>query len=203
MITKLTSGVLLGSLMGILNLACAHTTIVNDNLSFSAQPDKFQFTVSQDIAGQESTGVWFDYDGASLIAELISADEGSDWYVVNKGDRFTPESIGLGTFPPLATFGQVLHPSIYVGIEDFYLGVVTGTWETGPRSVFGWVHMKPLAPLSTTIELQESVLAYGSPGIVIGTTMLAPEPSISLMAISAFALGGIVGRRQRYWQRAS
>jgi hypothetical protein len=202
MITKLASGILLGSLLGIFSPACGHTTIVNDNLLFSAQPGKFQFTVSQDVAGQESTGVWFDYDGANLIAELISADEGSDWYVVSKGDRFTPESIEAGAFPPLVSFGQVLHPSAFVGTEDFYLGVATGTWEAGPRSVFGWVHMKPDASLTATLALEESVLSYGSPGIVVGTTTLAPEPSISAMAIGAFALTGIVGRGLRYSRSA-
>lgn len=179
--------------VGLAWLACSlangYTIVSNDNMVFGVQPSKFQLTIFQDAATQESTGIWFDYDGSELTAELSSVDEGSDWYVVHAGDRFTPESIAAGDFTPLVTFGPVLQPSAVVGSEDFYLGVVTGTWNEflNPRTVFGWVHLRPIEPLSTTLTMVENVLSYDSPGIVVGTTTLAPEPSQAAMIIGVVA----------------
>ena len=89
-----------------------------------------------------------------------------------------------------------------VDTSDFYLGTSTGEGydpfmgvEKGRRTAFGWAHLKPSFPGSTTLVMLGNVMSYDSPGIIVGTTTLVPEPGVT--ALFAVGLIGIVVRRHR------
>jgi hypothetical protein len=47
---------------------------------------------------------------------------------------------------------------------------------------YGWVHLRPVNGVLTMVG---NVMSYGSPGIVVGTTMLVPEPATWALATVA------------------
>jgi hypothetical protein len=117
-------------------------------------------------------------------------DEESDWYLVEAGDAFSKQSIAAGKFTPLFTTDHP-YPAVSVG-SDFYLGVNTGV-SFEARESFGWLHLRLNNVAALTMV--ENVVAYDSPGIIVGTTTVVPEPStIALLGFSL--LGAILRRRQ-------
>ncbi len=191
----------------------AATVITDDNLSwgpgsitspFPGVPDaNYAATIFQDAAATDPTSAWFHYDLTTIRGINENIDEGSAWYVVSPGDVFSKQSIENGFFDPLISFGPVFHPAVAVGFgQDIYLGVNSGQ-GFGPddRNVFGWVLLRPISGVLTMVE---NVMSYDSPGIVIGTTTLVPEPSTMAMAFC----GALIllrrphrprGRRPRLW----
>jgi hypothetical protein len=153
--------------------------------------------VYQHEAG-DVTGIWIKYSNPTIQVVNYTLDEGSDWYVVNPGDAFTPANIQAGAFTKLMEVTGVppydpLYPAANVGPNDFWLGVATGKTLFGPRTVFGWVHLRPQFPSSNTLTMVENAVSYNSPGIIVNTTTLVPEPGTValLIAASAFLTGAI------------
>jgi len=152
--------------------------------------------------------------GAEATIQAVSTlldPEGSDWYVVNAGEEFSQQSIESGAHIPLMTLtlefdpgyghevwtGADYHPPHNFGLfDDLYLGVVTGlgSSEGGVRSAFGWVLLR--VELSQGgLTMIDNVMSYNSPGIIVGTTTVIPEPSTMLMA--GVGLVGLAFRRRR------
>ncbi len=174
----------------------AATTIVeNDNLAFEPHLDSFPglgdsnylATVIQDLQG-DFTQVWFDYDGENLRVIEINVDEGSDWYLVQSADEFIFENIKAGEFPvviDIADPSPIPGRSVFVGSGEFYLGVRTGpdgAFEPEQRNVFGWIHLRNTPD---GLETVANVMSYDSPGIIVGTTMIVPEPEGWLLVATA------------------
>jgi hypothetical protein len=128
--------------------------------------------------GDCETGIAFLYDGARIKLESFTLDGGSDWFLVEPGDAFSRATINAGRFP---TIINLLPPpaggEVTVGPGEFYLGVSTGMW-VGPdvrsRTAYGWVHLRPVDGVLTMVE---NVMSYNSPGIIVGTTTIVPEPA--------------------------
>jgi hypothetical protein len=184
----------------------AQTVVVNSNLvtpSPTSGSGNFSFRVFQDAAATDHTGVWFNYQPfniaqpASISLANINIDEGSDWYVVHEGDVFSPSTIQAGLFTPIVTSGPTSYPAVDLGrAGDVWLGIATGRGFQTPvqRTVFGWVHLQQFATL--TPFMIENVMSYDSPGIIVGTTTLVPEPAMISTAICAL-LWCFAGRRSR------
>ncbi len=182
----------------------AATVITDDNLSWGpgsiggspGVPDaNYGATIFQDAGATDPTSAWFYYDLTTIRGINENIDEGSDWYVVSPGDTFDKQSIENELFAPLITLGPVFHPAVDVGFgQDIFLGVNSGQ-GFGPddRNVFGWVLLRPIAGVLTMVE---NVMSYDSPGIVIGTTTLVPEPATRTMVVcGAFVLFGWLRRQ--------
>jgi hypothetical protein len=95
----------------------------------------------------------------------------------------------LGEFPVVLNLAPpASSPPALVGTGDFFLGVRTGLGYNLPqdRNVYGWVHLRPVNGVLTMLE---NVMSYNSRGVVVGTTIVVPEPMSN--SILAFAL--IVG----------
>jgi len=186
--------------------AFAQTVIQNSNLVItpdsSFPPANYIFGVYQNIDRSDPTGVWFKYDGSHMQAITTNIDEGSDWYVVHSGDQFSRANIAAGQFPKLISVSPgtpIPGPSLTVGTSDFWLGVATGTVLFGDRTVYGWVHLQPSSPGSTSLQMVANVMTYNSLGVIVGTTTaLVPEPSTIAMSLGAIAwcLSGRFGRRK-------
>ena len=163
------------------------TVVVNDNIEFV--PESFVGANHrgsiQQVAAGDVTSVWFDYDGNNLTAVTWNIDEESDWYVVDPGDPFGFSTLASGRFTPIFTVDNP-RPPVFVGSNEFYLGVSTtstnGEGITEPycspndflcRNVFGWVRLRNVFG---QLEMVENAVAYGSLGIIVGTTDLVPEP---------------------------
>jgi hypothetical protein len=129
----------------------------------------------------------FEYDGARIKASVLTADEGSDWFLVQPGDAFSRATINAGQFP---TIINLIPPpaggEVTVGSGEFYLGVSTGSWMTSPderpRTAYGWVHLRPVNGVLTMVS---NVMSYNSPGIIVGTTTLVPEPATCVLVTAA------------------
>jgi hypothetical protein len=124
------------------------------------------------------TETWFKFTPAdsTLAAIQHSIDESSDWYLVPAGAPFSAASIASGQFAPLVV-GKTFYPPAQVATGDFYLGVNTGTgFVELHRSVFGWVKIHNDGATLTALD---NAMAYGEPGIYIGTTIAVPEPAMS------------------------
>jgi hypothetical protein len=191
----------------------AHAVVIADS-KFTLQKDNefsssgYSFTVVQGAAYPDYTSIWVDKrDGLGtsiLVATSGHADIGSDYYLVNAGDQFTPENIAAGQF-------QTLYRSDYTGFYngsvsipaqgDFYLGIATTgpdpydqtTWPfpyPSNRNVWGWAHFSNSA---SGLTLLGSAVAYGEPGIVVGTLTAVPEAgSSALMALGLLGVAGAV-----------
>ncbi len=181
----------------------AQTVIVDDNLTLEpvvpgpSSPGTHRATVCQDeierVSNCDYTSTWFAWDGENINVESFNIDEGSDWYVVQPGDVLGSASIGAGQFPVLVNMLDLetepeIPPPVKVGAgnagspTEFYLGVTTGQIGIVDRNVFGWIHLRD--PLSTgQLEVIGSAVAYGSKGIVVGTTTVVPEPASLVLVV--------------------
>jgi hypothetical protein len=174
--------------------AIGQDVIGNDNLLFGLNAGGFGFTVFQDSAASDFTGVTFGYNGTTVTPGLVNLDEGSDWYVVHPGDVFSSTTIAAGEFQPLITFGPTGHPPVAVGSGDFYLGVNTGLGFDIPddRTVFGWVHLRQVLG---SLAMVDNVMSYESRGIVVGTSTVVPEPSTTMLLAASLAIAVFSRRR--------
>ena len=193
-------------LVAVSTIAHAQTVVQNLNLSIapdsSLPPANYAFTVYQKADRSDWTSVWFKYDGTHLQLINTNLDEGSDWFVVQPGDVFSQPAIAESMFPLLfevSSYTPIPGPSLTVGTDDFWLGVATGTVLFGQRTAYGWMHLQPSFPGSTSLQMVENVMTYDSLGVVIGTTTaLVPEPSTIAMSLCAvvWCLSGRFGRRK-------
>jgi hypothetical protein len=181
----------------------AQTVISNINLEFE-QPGafggNFGFNVWQDAGKTDHTRVDFNYNGTQLSFHSINLDEGSDWYVVQPGDIFSPATIQSGAFPAIVTLNDFNNPPVSLGTGDFYLGVATERSTlppSGPRTVFGWVQLHPTFPGSSPLSMVGNVMSYNSPGIIVGTTTVVPEPTTIAMVACGLAMAIRPCRTQR------
>ncbi len=151
----------------------------------------------------------------ALTGTNYSLDEGSSWFFVRAGDVLTPQKVAAGDFDLIlghrnATGGQIDLNSVTFspisdvvfgleeGPDDFYLGVSGVSYDTShadvQRDVFGWVKLRVVPSLTglnelVHLELIESVVSYNSPGIIIGTTTIVPEPSsMALLCIAVLVM---------------
>ncbi len=197
----------------------ADVEVVVGNIEFgpsSWEEYDYQGLIYQDAAGTDHTSVLFDFDGSNLQIMDLNMDEGSDWYLVNEGDQFSRENIDNGLFPVLISpdTRPLPGPPVFVGSEDFYLGVNTGQdWvgidESGnlipARDVYGWVHIsyefvwEDLDLFFGDLVQLDDATAYGAEGIIVGTTQaIVPEPStITLLLTGALGLLACARRRRR------
>src|SRR5688500_6177303 len=83
------------------SVALSQSIVEDINLEFSSSSGKFGFAVYQDLQASDYTGVAFNYTGSEVSLDFINLDEGSDWYVVNPGDVFSPATIASGQFEPI------------------------------------------------------------------------------------------------------
>ena len=146
-------------------------------------PVDYGLLVDQDVFG-DFTGTWFELGSLqadySLVVKTFHLDDGADWYLVEAGDAFTPAAINANEFTTLLKWGQK-SPPVAVG-EDFYLGVNTGNSVPDLRNAFGWVHFKVVDDVLTMVG---NAMSYESPGIVVGTSVIVPEPSTVGLALAA------------------
>ena len=89
------------------------------------------------------------YIGQTLMANDLTADGGSDWFLTRPGDVFSAATIEAGLFPVLvnAGSGPTGNGQISTGHNDFYLGLRTGSGFTNDlpnRTAYGWVHVSPM-----------------------------------------------------------
>jgi hypothetical protein len=200
----------------------AHAVVIADSKFTVLQgqgtaSSSYTFTVVQAAAYDDYTSIWVDKrDGvgtSSLVAVDGHADIGSDYYLVRAGDQFTPENIAAGQF-------QTLYRSDYTGFYmgsvsvplqgDFYLGIATTgpdpygqtTWPfpyPSNRNVWGWAHFSNSA---SGLTLLGSAVAYGEPGIVVGTLTAVPEAdSSALMALGLLGVAGVVRAKAKGLER--
>lgn len=198
-----------GWLVGLLYASCAsaQTVIVNNNIGLQS-PNVSPFAnvslgVWQDAAATNPTAVSLNYDGTHITYVNADLDEAADLYLVHLGDYFDPMTIHSNSFPTIVAFAQPISP-VTVGPTDFYLGVSTGIgFDNIPggisphRTAFGWVHLQPASPGSTTLVMLGNAMSYDSPGIIVGTTTLVPEPTAAALLALAGLVGTIGGRVRR------
>lgn len=141
---------------------------------------KYVSRVDQDVFG-DYTDTWFEFTidvgGYFLRVTQWNIDEEADWYLVDAGDSFSKEAIAANKFTPLFTTDHA-YPAVNVSpypATDFYLGVNTGINLPDYREAFGWVHFRIVN--GVTLTMVDNVMSYHSPGIVVGTTQLVPEPA--------------------------
>jgi hypothetical protein len=177
--------------------AFGQVVVENSNVLLDVSSDKLSFSVYKEaeIGIDNFTVASFSFTGSALQFDVASLDEGSSWYVVQPGDRLSPQTIASGQFTPLVTFGPLSYPAAEVGEGDFYLGVQTFSLNAPGKAAFGWVHLNsdgtPLAPHAT---MMRNVMSYDSPGIIVGTTNVVPEPGGVVLMLFA-ACGGLAAFR--------
>jgi hypothetical protein len=187
---------LLAILLALLGTKLHAAIVVEDsNLSWGpaslGDPDvNYGATVFQDFQARDHTAAFFDYDGTSIRGIGSNLDEGSDWYVVSAGQAFTKQAILEGLAAPLITFGPIFHPAVSLTPgQDVYLGVVTGQgFEPDDRDVFGWVQLRPGGGFPPTLTIIDNAMSYFSQGIIVGTSVVVPEPNGVCLALSSAAL---------------
>ena len=149
--------------------------------------------VWQDPQATDETAVWFYNDDSNLTFTNINIDEGSDWYLVEEGDRFEARAIELGSFLQVAGYDLLdTRPTFNLPLGEFYFGVTT-IYDSWPeKNVFGWAKLKNTG---TSLELLGSAVAYESSGLIVGTAAVIPEVSTSLLFLLGASLGLICRRR--------
>ncbi len=188
------------------NIALGTTIVENDNMEFyfgeSFDGDyELSARIYQDVGAGNPTGVVFKYDRGFLEPYVTNVDEGSDWFLVEPGNAFSRESIEREEFP---VFFNVPGPTggepIFVGTGEFYLGVRTSDKGIRPeeRDIFGWARIRHTE--ENMLEMVENVVSYDSPGIIVGTTRIVPEPNTLTLAAMAGMLWLNFRRRARKHQ---
>jgi hypothetical protein len=140
---------------------------VPNDIGFGEFPGGFTLDVSPYPGRPEefTWTAWFSYSGDSVNIVMQTADY-QLYHVVKPGEVYHPAIHGN-------SLGEV-------GTGDFYLGV----WVPGVlHQNYGWVHLRPVNGVITMVD---SVMSYRSHGIVVGTTIVVPEPC-SLMLVGALA----------------
>jgi hypothetical protein len=191
----------------------AQTVVINSNLSVYQRHlsnEEFSVGVGQNAESSiccpsapntDYTEVYFDYDGTRVAFNNTLLDESMDVYIVKAGDVFSPANIQAGLFPKVFVVYPSTTSSVVVSSGDFYLGVSTGQGIANipgtyipNRTAFGWVHLHPISVNS--VSMVDNVMSYNSPGIIVGTTTLVPEPATISTTICAL-FWCFAGRRER------
>lgn len=150
----------------------------------------YALRVFQDEAATDPTTMWFNALGPTISFVTMDMDEGSDWYLASLGDSFSRDSIQNSEFPTLVSGNP-----LFVGFGDFYLGINTGNgiwvYPDIPRNLYGWVHLQSIGG---TITMLDNAMSYQGSGIVIGTTEVIPEPSVSRMLVLSLLLAHVFWR---------
>jgi hypothetical protein len=191
----------------------ANADVITDThltLGNGAPLGQYVLTVCQDIPC-DYTELWFDKvdkhgfynilgdsyfgDYSTLTQTGEDVDEGSDYYLVPYGAEFTAAAIAAGQFSALNPTG------VDVPFGTFYLGVNTGIGFSDPgyqpsRDVFGWAQF---SNSSTGLQMISNAMAYGTNGIVVGTTeTIVPIPAaVCLFGSGLIGLIGAAGRKVR------
>ena len=112
-----------------------------------------------------------------------TADAPKYWNIVQAGDVFSKGAIHSGKLPALLTpFMGSNFPTLTVG-EEFHIATGYGDYNSMNYDVipiFGWAHFRITNGVLTVVD---SVLTLDSPGVIVGTTTLAPEPSSLTMIV--------------------
>lgn len=188
----------------------AQTVVVNDNLHlfgpiYSDDTYEFGIYVEQNAAKSTYTAVYLDYTGTKVSFNNTLLDESMDVYLVKPGDVFSPTNIQAGSFPKVFVVYPPAAATVTVGAGDFYFGISTGVgtipnpqYYVPNRTAFGWVHIHPIS--GNSVAMVDNVMSYNSPGIIVGTTTLVPEPAtISTTTCALFwCFAGRRGRRKKF-----
>jgi hypothetical protein len=169
--------------------ALAQTVVVpNDNVGFSRvnEMGEYLITVCPQLVCTDPGLPYFatlSYSGNAITLEQQSADY-QYYHVADFGDVFNPRVIGN-------SLGEV-------GSGDFYLGIwipIGSVLDPAPLQYYGWVHLRPVDGELTMVS---NAMSYMSRGIVIGTTIVVPEPATIAIAVIAplVLLSFRVGRRK-------
>jgi hypothetical protein len=180
--------------------AFGQVVVENDNVVYGDSLNKLSFSVYKEaeIGDVNFTVANFTLSGSELKFDGGSLDEGSSWYAVQPGDLFSPQTIASGEFTPLVTFGPMSYPAVNVGAGDFYLGIRTFSLNAPGKSAFGWVHLNSDGTeLASHATMVSNAMSYGSRGIIVGTTILVPEP----YGLAMVAGLGVVASSQRVSRR--
>lgn len=171
----------------------------------------YRLTVDQFPTG-DITSVWLSIQPLSTTQFTLqftggNVDDGSAWYLVSNGESFTRAGIAKNTYQRLyGDYPMPSWPSVIVG-NDFYLGVNTGVSfdEDGDaRDALGWVKLRVEGrpsdpdlppPFRFNLAMVDNVMSYYSPGIVVGTTTVVPEPTA--IALCGIAVLGLASLRRR------
>jgi hypothetical protein len=165
----------------------AQTVIVpNDNIGFSRinQMGDYRITVCAQLVCADPGLPYFatlSYSGNSIAVSRQSADL-QYYHVADFGDVFNPRVIGN-------SLGEV-------GTGDFYLGIwipIGHVLDPAPLQYYGWVHLRPV---NGELTMVSNAMSYMSRGIVIGTTIVVPEPGPVAIAMIGF-LGSLRFRSRR------
>jgi hypothetical protein len=173
----------------------------------------YKLTVDQTPTG-DYTSVWLRIEAISHTQFSLqfvnsNADDGSSWYLVDAGEGFTRAGIAQNKYPKFIDVNDTFLPRLVATVgNDFYLGVNTGVsyTESGDyRDALGWVSLKAQAfggipdegipPRRMTLEMVGNAMSYYSPGIVVGTTTVVPEPAT--LALSGFSVLALATLRRR------
>jgi hypothetical protein len=164
----------------------AQTVVVpNDNVGFSRinQMGDYRITVCPQPVCTDPGFPYFatiSYSGDSIAVSRQSADL-QYYHVADFGDVFNPRVIGN-------SLGEV-------GTGDFYLGIwipVGDPLQPPPLQDYGWVHLRPV---NGELTMVSNAMSYLGRGIVIGTTIVVPEPGT--VAIAMIGLLGLLKFRKR------
>jgi hypothetical protein len=180
----------------------ARTVVVDENIIFNRLGgNEFRFRVSKtaENSGLDETLAYFaDFPNSQSIAGIgSSADEGSDWYVVQPGDLFSRATVASGQFPLVLSLRYGAANTVFVGPDDFYLGVRTGIGYDflHDRDAYGWVHLGRNE--SDQLIMLENVMSYENYGIYVGTTQIIPEPTAAWLSIGLVGAGVVIRRPRR------
>lgn len=184
------------------NFAVGATIVMGTNIQVAPSnqfpPADHQLTVTQDLLGDQTTA-WINLEGsvqAGYTLKLVNflTDEGAEWFVAAAGDVIDDDTFNNPALKPL--FTPPPFPTVPVE-NEFYLGVKTGNFFSGldQRDAFGWARFQIVSGALTMVE---NVMSYQSPGIVVGTTQLVPEPgSTTLLSVAFGAFGYLTRQRNR------
>lgn len=146
------------------------------------------------------TGAGFDTASNSLTGITMTADEGSDWYLVNYGDEFSSVTIDDGLFTMVlgvTDAATLVTNTVAMPQGEFYLGVNTGLRFSGPmpsRDVYGWAH---LSNNNGTLTMIDNAMAYGELGLYAGTAKAVPEPEPTSLLVIGLVAALVCCRRRR------
>jgi hypothetical protein len=197
-------------LMAVLShsVAVGATVVPNANITLAGvlqfPPAIFTATVAQDMTNfVHFTTTTFELrridsqdNQFAIRVSNWAIDEEADWYLVKPGDAFSKAGIAAKKFTPLFTSDNP-YPALTVG-RDFFLGVNTGISLPDYRESFGWVHFRIGVHIGgewLSLNMIENAMSYDSPGIIVGTHTVVPEPAA--LAMVSVALLGLAARRRR------
>ena len=159
--------------------------------------ENFSLSTGTPPFGDDGTAVFLQYDSTRVVITGQLADEGAFFFIAQPGDRVGRPTVLAQEFPPLT------HPNGYQhNGNDFYIGIAAPAilWEEFPtpgvppvRTEFGWVHLQPDGD---QLRMLANVMSYESPGIIVGTSTLVPEPAAAALAVTGVTAIAFLRRRK-------